>query len=353
MTKKDILPAWGRILRGYRPLLSIEITRECPLRCPGCYAYAPEHLGTAGPLRELSDLKGEALIEGVLAVVRRFRPVHLSIVGGEPLVRFRELNVLLPIFNRMGLEVQLVTSAVRPIPIAWRDLSNLHLCVSIDGLQPEHDRRRAPATYDRILRHIVGHRVIVHCTITRQQLTRPGYLQEFAAFWSGQPEVRKIWFSLYTPQAGERTEERLSPQDRAKAIAELVQVREVFPKVELTNEMLEGFLHPVESPEECIFAQVTTCLSADLKTLITPCQLGGRPVCKECGCLASAGLTGIGRHKLGGLVQLSDVLAASERIGRFITHVALGLVCSDRTPTCKRGDSSLSLGMTGERLNMT
>src|SRR5579875_2534226 len=168
-----------------------------------------------------------------------------------------------------------------------------------------------------------------------------------------QPEVRKIWFSLYTPQAGERTDERLSPQDRAKAIAELVQVREVFPKVELTNEMLEGFLHPVESPEECIFAQVTTCLSADLKTLITPCQLGGRPVCKECGCLASAGLTGIGRHKLGGLVQLSDVLAASERIGRFITHVALGLVCSDRTPTCKRGDSSLSLGMTGERLNMT
>ena len=43
-------------------MLSIEITRECPLRCPGCYAYEPGHLGDAGPLRELRDYKGEALI---------------------------------------------------------------------------------------------------------------------------------------------------------------------------------------------------------------------------------------------------------------------------------------------------
>ena len=34
-----ILAAWGRILTGYAPALSIEITKECPLRCPGCYAY--------------------------------------------------------------------------------------------------------------------------------------------------------------------------------------------------------------------------------------------------------------------------------------------------------------------------
>ena len=59
----EILSAWGAVLEGRRPLLSIEITRECPLRCPGCYAYEPGHLGDAGPLRELGDYKGEALIE--------------------------------------------------------------------------------------------------------------------------------------------------------------------------------------------------------------------------------------------------------------------------------------------------
>jgi MoaA/NifB/PqqE/SkfB family radical SAM enzyme len=318
MNRGHILPAWTRILRGGRPLLSIEITRECPLRCPGCYAYDSEHLGAAGSLRQLSDLKGDALIQGVLALVRRLRPVHLSIVGGEPLVRFRELDVLLPIISRMGVEVQLVTSAVRPIPSGWRDLPNVNVSVSIDGLQPEHDKRRAPATYERILKHIAGHRIRVHCTITRQQLQRPGYLSEFASFWSSREEVLKIWFSLYTPQAGEQTEERLTAEDRVKVIDELIRLRPVFPKIDLTNQMINGFRRPPRSPEHCIFAQVTTCVSADLATRITPCQLGGRPVCDECGCVASAGFAGMGEYKLGGLVPLSHIFAASNGVGKLV-----------------------------------
>src|SRR5215471_8256771 len=134
MKRSAIIRAWGGILLGRRPFLSLEITRECPLRCPGCYAYEPEHLGSAGSLHQLNDLKGEALVTGVLAVVRRFRPLHVSIVGGEPLVRYRELNILLPKLADMGVEVQLVTSAVRPIPGAWNELPNLHILVSVDGL---------------------------------------------------------------------------------------------------------------------------------------------------------------------------------------------------------------------------
>jgi MoaA/NifB/PqqE/SkfB family radical SAM enzyme len=322
MNKAHIFPAWTRILQGGRPLLSVEITRECPLRCPGCYAYDSEHLGDIGSLRQLSDLKGDSLVQGVLGLVRRLRPVHLSIVGGEPLVRFRELDVLLPILSRMGVEVQLVTSAVRPIPDGWRDLPNVNISVSIDGLQPEHDKRRAPATYDRILKHIAGHQIRVHCTITRQQLERPGYLEEFASFWSKRQEVLKIWFSLYTPQAGEQTEERLTAQDRTKAIGELIRLSALFPKINLTSQMVNGFRRPPQSPKECIFAQVTTCVSADLKTRITPCQLGGRPVCEECGCVASAGFAGIGEYKVGGLVPVSRIFAASNGIGRLIGHRA-------------------------------
>ena len=56
---EGIIPAWGRILRGYRPALSIEITRECPLRCPGCYAYGDEHLGGDVTLRQVHDYKGQ------------------------------------------------------------------------------------------------------------------------------------------------------------------------------------------------------------------------------------------------------------------------------------------------------
>lgn len=322
MNKADILPAWGRILQGYRPLLSIEITKECPLRCPGCYAYDPEHLAGIGTLRNLSDLKGQALVDGVLDLIRRLRPVHVSIIGGEPLVRYRELSVLLPILSQQGLEVQLVTSAVRPIPQEWKTIPNVNLSVSIDGLQPEHDKRRAPATYERILRHIAGHRIRVHCVITRQQLQRPGYLKEFASFWSSCNEVRKIWFSLYTPQEGEQSEERLTAEDRKKAISELVELGSLFPKVDLTRHMLSGFLQPPQSPQECVFAQATTCVSADLTTRITPCQLGGRPVCAECGCLASAGLAGIGQVKLAGMVRVADLFSLSARIGRLSARVA-------------------------------
>src|SRR5262245_11485891 len=168
LKKTDLIHAWGRILSGKYPSLSIEITRECPLRCPGCYAYEPEHLHQLGPLRELSDFKGEQLIEGIIALARRYRPIHISIVGGEPLVRFRELDVLLPRLSQMGIAVQIVTSAVREIPAAWNEIKDLYIVVSIDGLQPEHDVRRAPATYRRILKSIAGHRITVHCTVTGQ-----------------------------------------------------------------------------------------------------------------------------------------------------------------------------------------
>jgi MoaA/NifB/PqqE/SkfB family radical SAM enzyme len=137
-----VVKAWGLILSGYRPNLSIEITRECPLRCPGCYAYGDTHLGGDVVLRQLADYKGQELIDGVLDVVKRYRPLHLSIVGGEPLVRYRELEVLLPMLTGMGVHTQVVTSAVRPIPERWADMPLLQVCVSIDGLQPEHDGRR-------------------------------------------------------------------------------------------------------------------------------------------------------------------------------------------------------------------
>jgi len=324
MKTADIFPAWGRILRGYRPLLSIEITKECPLRCPGCYAYEPEHLGGLVTLRQLADRKGEHLVEGVISLVRRYRPIHISIVGGEPLVRYRELDVLLPKLDRMKVEVQLVTSAVRPIPPHWAAIPCVHLVVSVDGLPEEHDRRRAPATYDRILKHIRGHQITVHCTVTRQMLSRPRYLHDFADFWSGRPEARKIWFSLFTPQEGEYCEERLTPEDRVRVVKDLAHVAAKFPKVHMPRVVLKGYLDPPRSPAECIFAQTTVCVSADLESRITPCQFGGNPVCTECGCMASAGLASIGRYQLGGLVSVGTVFSMSRSFGARIAGVAAG-----------------------------
>src|SRR5205085_12543238 len=103
MKKSEVLRAWWRILCGYPPSMSIEITRECPLRCRGCYAYEPEHLGDIGPLRSLADFKGQDLVDGVLALVRQFRPLQLAVGGRAALVRARGLGVLLPTLRELGV----------------------------------------------------------------------------------------------------------------------------------------------------------------------------------------------------------------------------------------------------------
>jgi len=310
-----VLHGWAKILAGYHPNLSLEITRECPLRCPGCYAYGEEHLGGGVVLRELADFKGQQLIDGVLETVRRMKPAHLSIVGGEPLVRFRELDEILPKLAASGLHVQLVTSAVRPIPEHWAKIPRLQICVSIDGLPAEHNVRRAPATYDRILKHIKGQQITVHCTITRQQ-SRAGYVTEFAEFWNANPDTKGIWFSLYTPQRGEDSPERLLPEDRARVVNEINGLHTRLPKLrDMRPSVLDGYLKPPQDPASCIFAQTTACLSADLKKRIVPCQFGGDPDCSQCGCMASAGLDAVGRYKLGAGVTAGKLFWMSHKVG--------------------------------------
>lgn len=310
-----VVKAWGLILSGYRPNLSIEITRECPLSCPGCYAYVDAHLGGDVVLRQLADFKGQALIDGVLDVVKRYKPLHLSVVGGEPLVRFRELEVLLPQLTSMGVHTQVVTSAVRPIPESWATMPLLQVVVSIDGLQPEHDARRAPATYDRILKHLEGQHVTVHCTITRQQ-SRAGYVTAFTEFWAAQPDVKRIWFSLYTPQRGEDSPEILRREDRERVVTEITSLFAAHPKLhDMIPSVVKGYLHPPQNPGECIFAKTTECLSSDLKRVVTPCQYGGDPDCTQCGCMASVGLGALGDYKLGGVIPLRTIFNASFKVG--------------------------------------
>lgn len=312
----EILRAWKTIVAGRRPSLSIEITRECPLRCPGCYAYEDAHLGGEITLRQLSDSKGSDLVRKTLALVEEHQPLHLSIVGGDPLVRYRELEQLLPELNRRGIYVQVVTSAFRPLAKEWRDLPRLTIAVSVDGLPPEHDARRKPATYERILKNIEGQRVTIHCTITGQMMKRSGYLEEFIRFWSERADAARIWMSMFTPQRGADSPECLTPEERRRAVGELLDLRRRYPKLEMAASALERFLKPPESPEDCIFAQTTQSFSADFKTAITPCQFGGDPDCARCGCYASMGLAAIGDHRLAGLVPVGALFRTSLRIGR-------------------------------------
>ncbi len=317
MKTSEIISAWRKILKGERPSLSIEITRECPLRCPGCYAYDDAHLGGGVTLRGLHDRKGQELIDGVLEVVDGLKPLHLSIVGGDPLVRYRELELMIPLLLDRGIHVQIVTSAFRPLAPDWATLAHMNVVVSIDGLQPEHDVRRAPATYDRILKNIAGQKITIHCTVTGQMMKRPGYLKEFLEYWTPRSEIRKVWFSLFTPQVGDRLPEMLQPHERLQAIADMLALRKEFPKLDMPEGMIRQFATLPRSPKDCVFALTTQTLSADLKTKIVPCIFGGNPDCGSCGCVASMGLAAVAAHKLGGIIPVGAIFKASVRIGQI------------------------------------
>jgi MoaA/NifB/PqqE/SkfB family radical SAM enzyme len=318
LTPRDLARAWWRVLNGYAPMLSIEITRECPLSCPGCYAYGDSHLGGETTLRELSDFRGHALVEGVLELVRRRKPMHVSLVGGEPMIRHRELGRILPALSEMGVFSMVVTSGVIAIPRDWMDMPRLRVAVSVDGLAEHHDERRKPATYERILKNIAGRSINVHWVITRPMLARASYLEEYVAFWNAQPEVDHIWVSLYSPQVGEESPERLTPADRERIARELPQLRHSYPKLLLPEGMGQAFVNPPRGPDDCLFSKLSMNYSADLQTQVEPCVFGGNPDCSQCGCSISSALHWIRDVKIVGPVKIGHVVRTSLSVGSAV-----------------------------------
>jgi len=316
-----VLHSWGKVLRGHTPILSIEITRECPLHCPGCYAYGDNHLGGEVTLRELSDKRGDELVEGVLALADQHKPLQITLVGGEPMVRHRELSRILPELSARGIFTMVVTSGIIPIPEEWMALPHFLVAVSIDGLPEHHNVRRHPATYDRILANLAGRRVNVHWTITAAMLEREGYMEEYARFWNERPEVRNIWVSLYTPQCGEQSAEMLTRAQRERIARELPRLHKLYPKMLTGEGYAKALLHPPASPQECTFSRLSKNYSADLRTHVEPCVFGGNPDCSQCGCSASAASHWISQISLAGPFKAKHILSGSMTIGSAVARL--------------------------------
>ena len=302
-------------------MLSVEITRECPLSCPGCYAYGETHLGSGVTLRELNDLRGDALVHGVLDLVRKHKPMHVSLVGGEPLVRHRELSRILPALSEIGVFTLVVTSAVIPIPIEWMKLLRVRIAVSVDGLPEDHDIRRKPATYERILKNIEGREINVHWVVTRPMLARPGYLEEYVSFWSARAEVDRIWVSVYTPQIGEQSAETLTASDRVLLARSLPALSKQYRKLLITEGMAEAILNPPSSPDDCLFSKMSANYSADLHSRVEPCVFGGTPDCSQCGCSISSALHWIRTIKVAGPLKVDHFVRGSIGVGRLVNRL--------------------------------
>jgi hypothetical protein len=219
----------------------------------------------------------------------------------------------------MGSFSMVVTSGIIPIPEHWMEIPRVRVAVSVDGLPEHHDVRRKPATYERILTNIAGCKINVHWVITRPMLARHSYLEEYVAFWNARPEVDHIWVSLYSPQIGEESAERLTLEDRERVAKELPPLRQAYPKLLLPEGMARAYVNPPKRPDECLFSKMSVNYSADFQTRVEPCVFGGNPDCSQCGCSISSALHWIRDVNIAGPLKVGHLVKTSLNIGSAVS----------------------------------
>ena len=106
------------------------------------------------------------------------------------------------------------------------------------------------------------------------------------------------------------------PEQRRDVMDTLLDLRRVYPKLDMAEAVIREIAHPYQNPSECIFAQTTNIVSADLKTKVTPCQFGGDPDCSQCGCIATLGLAAVGHHRVAGPLTAGHLFHVSDKVGR-------------------------------------
>ena len=273
-----IVKAWGRILAGLHPNLSIEITRECPLRCPGCYAYGADHLG--GDITCAKSATTRAKRSSPSSAPRSRAP------PASPLDRRRRAAGPLSRAERAPAEARRARASTRSSSRARCARSRS----SGPRIPPPADRRvdrrppararRAPEAGD-LRSHPEAHQ--------GTQDHRPLHGDAAAGAPRRLPRrVRRLLVEQSrTParsgsastrrRSARSSDERLLPADRERVVADLIALRKKYPKLQMPKGLIEVYATPPDSPDECIFAQTTTCVSADLKTQITPVPVRRQP----------------------------------------------------------------------------
>jgi radical SAM protein with 4Fe4S-binding SPASM domain len=181
--------------------VGIQLTYRCNLRCIHCYQWNEEGLFQPLTSEQVQRELPLELLEKVLAGTQPAKS-KLYLWGGEPLMhsRFDEL-------------VERIAQAERPVNLCTNGLlidrhldalrslgTQLVLFVSVDGLEPQHDRVRGRGTFARTaaqLEHVLDDprftgEVTLSCMVADATI---GHLYAFAE-WAEQRGVGSVYFQL-------------------------------------------------------------------------------------------------------------------------------------------------------------
>ncbi len=160
----------------------LHVTDRCNLTCRTCYFQSDK---ARGPDRSLSTDGFNRVID----VIAASRPHHVTVSGGEPLMR-RDLFDLLQHLRDRGQAICVLTNGTLLTPASCTRLRGLvdRVVISLDGVRAEtHERVRGKGTFAAVLRaigwlHDAGITDVgIVPTVRRDNLGEMFALEDFAA----------------------------------------------------------------------------------------------------------------------------------------------------------------------------
>jgi MoaA/NifB/PqqE/SkfB family radical SAM enzyme len=263
----------------------VDLTDRCNLRCRHCFYYRNE--------RDSRELPGAQLLQGLETLRDRHDIRSMEWCGGEPLMRREVFEAGAALFRHN----MLYTNGTRGIP----NISNVTVCVSLDGPPELHDYVRGEGCFERIARHLADARnqmVLILCTLNT---VNAPHLEEFLRSVEGM-ERNGLWlpvfFLIFTPlkryrevegyqhTAEQRDRLAFTWEERDRLLEDIGRMRRKFPDRILNNELLLELMHSSNARDcirRCNRPRVTLTLDLQLERKL-PCVLGPDVDCERCGC---------------------------------------------------------------------
>jgi organic radical activating enzyme len=263
----------------------VDLTDRCNLRCRHCFYYRNE--------RDSREMADGPLLEGLATLRDRHDIRSLEWCGGEPLVRRETFEAGAALFPHNVL----YTNGTRELPV----ISNVTVCVSLDGPPAMHDYIRGDGCFERVAENLAKTRdrtVVILCTLNRanaphleeflqsvERMERPGlFLPVFFLIFTPLREYREVEGYAYTAEQRDRLP--FGWEERDRLLGEIGRMRRKYPGRILNSDLLLELMHS-SNAAACIAAcnrpQVTLSLDLRLERKL-PCVLGPDVDCSRCGC---------------------------------------------------------------------
>jgi MoaA/NifB/PqqE/SkfB family radical SAM enzyme len=257
---------------------SIDVTKECNLRCKHCYFFEQEE--AYGD----DDLTIEAW-EQKLLEIRRSTPrwefpfLQCTWVGGEPLVRKKLIERCRKYFRYNTV----VTNGTIPLP----DWPDVNWYISIDGDEELHEFiRNKKGIYKRSMKNVREHpglRVTIAYCITRQNAR---CVEQAIKDWA-EAGATHITFDFYTPIETIDHDLWMDFAERDRFLDKLIALKRIYRDFIILPERAFELMKSEnckQVTDNCLFAKKSFAFGPQGQ-LKEKCMMGPKADCDRCGCV--------------------------------------------------------------------